>query len=177
MVNLLICGYINIINEKGDICMFRIKADFINQYRMEGNTTIACLKELTDESLSQAVSEKDRTLGEIAWHIVQSIGGFAERAGIRVEGANFDSPMPDSADEIVSAAETVFNNTLAAYDATISDESLIEMVDFYGMDMPRGHLLYSFIAHQAHHRGQMTVLMRQADLKVPGIYGPSRDTE
>ncbi|MCK4657684.1 MAG: hypothetical protein KAT85_11650, partial [candidate division Zixibacteria bacterium] len=26
-----------------------------------------------------------------------------------------------------------------------------------------------------HHRGQMTVLMRQAGLKVPGVYGPSME--
>jgi len=29
--------------------------------------------------------------------------------------------------------------------------------------------------HQTHHRAQMTVLMRQAGLKVPGVYGPSRE--
>jgi len=29
--------------------------------------------------------------------------------------------------------------------------------------------------HQAHHRGQMTVLMRQAGMKVPGVYGPSKE--
>jgi len=27
--------------------------------------------------------------------------------------------------------------------------------------------------HQSHHRGQMTVLMRQAGLRVPYIYGPA----
>ena len=26
-----------------------------------------------------------------------------------------------------------------------------------------------------HHRGQMTILMRQAGLLVPGMYGPSKD--
>jgi uncharacterized damage-inducible protein DinB len=29
--------------------------------------------------------------------------------------------------------------------------------------------------HQCHHRGQMTVLMRQAGQKVPGIYGPAKE--
>ncbi|WP_414049337.1 DinB family protein [Macrococcus animalis] len=157
--------------------MFRIKQDFINQYRMEANTTIACLKELTDESLDQAVSELDRTLGEVAWHVVQSVGGFADKAGIKVDGATFGAPMPETVKDIVEAAETIYNNTLAAYDSSLTDEALIELVDFFGMNMPKGHLLYSMIAHQAHHRGQMTVLMRQADLKVPPIYGPSRDTE
>jgi len=36
-------------------------------------------------------------------------------------------------------------------------------------------VLVSLITHQAHHRGQMTVLMRQAGLKVPGVYGPARE--
>jgi uncharacterized damage-inducible protein DinB len=31
------------------------------------------------------------------------------------------------------------------------------------------------MSHEIHHRGQMTVLMRQAGLKVPGVYGPSRE--
>lgn len=157
--------------------MFRIKQDFINQYRMEANTTIACLKELTDESLDQAVSELDRTLGEIAWHVISSVGGFAERAGLKVEGATFDSAKPETVAEMVNVAEEIYNNTLAAYDASLTDESLIEDVDFFDQNMPKGHLLYSMIAHQAHHRGQMTVLMRQADLRVPPIYGPSRDTQ
>ena len=29
--------------------------------------------------------------------------------------------------------------------------------------------------HQCHHRGQMSVLMRQAGIRVPGIYGPARE--
>jgi uncharacterized damage-inducible protein DinB len=32
-----------------------------------------------------------------------------------------------------------------------------------------------FIRHEVHHRGQMTVLMRQAGLPLHGFYGPSRD--
>ena len=36
-------------------------------------------------------------------------------------------------------------------------------------------MLSALIRHEAHHRGQMTVLMRQAGLTVPGVYGPSRE--
>ena len=45
----------------------------------------------------------------------------------------------------------------------------------YGDKWKRGITLNVLITHQAHHRGQMTVLMRQAGLKVPGVYGPSRE--
>ena len=37
----------------------------------------------------------------------------------------------------------------------------------------KGQALSVLLVHQIHHRGQMTVLMRQAGLKVPGIYGPA----
>ncbi|MCE4955926.1 DinB family protein [Macrococcoides caseolyticum] len=157
--------------------MFRNKQDFLTHYRQEANTTIACLKELTDESLAQAVSELDRTLGEIAWHVVQSVGGFANQAGIQVEGVTFGSPQPETIAEFVEAAETIYENTLTAYETELTDEALKDDVDFFGTHMPKGQLLYAMITHQTHHRGQMTVLMRQADLKVPPIYGPSRDSE
>ena len=45
----------------------------------------------------------------------------------------------------------------------------------YGEKWPRGLSLQVLVVHQAHHRGQMTVLMRQAGLEVPGVYGPSRE--
>ena len=45
--------------------------------------------------------------------------------------------------------------------------------DMYGQKWKRGLTLGILITHQIHHRGQMTVLMRQAELKVPGIYGPA----
>jgi len=31
------------------------------------------------------------------------------------------------------------------------------------------------VNHQAHHRGQMAVLIRQAGLRVPDVYGPARE--
>jgi len=36
-------------------------------------------------------------------------------------------------------------------------------------------VLKVLFTHQIHHRGQMTVLMRQAGLKVPGLYGPAKE--
>ena len=45
----------------------------------------------------------------------------------------------------------------------------------YGMSWKRGTTLSILVNHQAHHRGQMTVLMRQAGLMVPGVYGPAKE--
>lgn len=157
--------------------MYQSKEDFLNAYRQEGNLTLACLKELNDESLEQAVSDKDRTLGDIAWHLTTSVGGFGKLAGLDFEGVQFDSEQPDTAKEIQDAYQQVFENTLKAYEASLTDDNFKEEVDFFGRPMPKNQFVYTFITHQIHHRGQMTVLMRQADLRVPSIYGPSRDAE
>jgi uncharacterized damage-inducible protein DinB len=36
-------------------------------------------------------------------------------------------------------------------------------------------VLTSLVRHQVHHREQMTILMRQAGIVVPGVYGPARE--
>lgn len=43
--------------------------------------------------------------------------------------------------------------------------------------MPRGKLLRILINHQTHHLGQMTVLLRQAGLKVPPVMGPTKEMQ
>lgn len=45
----------------------------------------------------------------------------------------------------------------------------------YGEMWKKGKILAILINHQSHHRAQLTVLMRQAGLKVPGVYGPSKE--
>ena len=56
-----------------------------------------------------------------------------------------------------------------------TDESLLEEKDMYGEQWTVATVLQTLIQHQIHHRGQMTILMRQAGLTVPGMYGPSKD--
>jgi uncharacterized damage-inducible protein DinB len=57
-----------------------------------------------------------------------------------------------------------------------SDADLMEMVHFFGgRTMPRGAALAATIGHQTHHRGQLTVLMREAGLPLVNIYGPTRE--
>ena len=156
--------------------MYTSKQQLVQDVKMLTATTQTCINELTDESLSQAVSEKDRTLGEIAWHITTSVVGFANQAGLKAEGAGFGADMPESAEAMKQAYQENANAVIKQYEA-LTDEDLMKEVDFFGHPMPMGALLSAYTLHEVHHRGQMTVLMRQADLKVPSIYGPSRDAE
>ncbi|MBK8721797.1 MAG: hypothetical protein IPL95_05830 [Saprospiraceae bacterium] len=45
----------------------------------------------------------------------------------------------------------------------------------YGELWTKGNTLAILIRHQAHHRGQLSILMRQNGCKVPGVYGPSKE--
>jgi len=83
-------------------------------------------------------------------------------------------PAMDTAAAIVSAYEhNAKQVTDAAAAGKLSNEQLAEEIPVFGRTMRRGQVLAMMISHQGHHRAQMTVLMRQAGLKVPGVYGPS----
>ena len=55
-----------------------------------------------------------------------------------------------------------------------TDKDLATINDFFGRPMPNSIFLMTLINHQNHHRGQMTVLMRQAGLTVPGCTAPQK---
>jgi uncharacterized damage-inducible protein DinB len=130
---------------------------------------------LTDKSLSQSEADDHRTLGRMAWHIVQTIPDMANRTGLQMEGPSEDTPVPVSADEIKQAYDKAARTLARQINANWNDETLGVVDDLYGQKWKRGATLYVLIKHEIHHRGQMTVLMRQAGLKVPGIYGPSKE--
>jgi uncharacterized damage-inducible protein DinB len=154
--------------------MFRRVADFGKAWEQETESTLKVLGALTDASLGQAVTPADRTLGRLAWHLATTLGEMMERTGLSIGGAAHDAPPPSSAGAIVAAYETAAR-AVASGVAGWSDATLEVEDEMYGERWPRGITLQALVAHQAHHRGQMTVLMRQAGLRVPGVYGPSRE--
>ena len=147
--------------------------DFLNDWEYEREATLKMLTNLTDESLNQRVTQQGRSLGFLAWHITISIGEMMARTGLKVDAPDENSDAPSSALEI----KTTYNAASASLEEEIKcnwkDETLSIEDDMYGQKWKRGVTLGILITHQTHHRGQMTVLMRQAGLKVPGIYGPS----
>lgn len=155
--------------------MYTSISHFINEWNQEAASTQKVLDTLTDESLQQRVSQEDRTLGEIAWHIVASTPGMLMEFGVTVKSMLNEADLPNSAREITETFRSVSAETSAAISEQWTDQSLSEMKNVFGMDLPRAVMLNMLNKHIIHHRGQMTVLMRQAGLKVPGVYGPSRE--
>jgi len=48
-------------------------------------------------------------------------------------------------------------------------------VNVFGRTLTKAVTLSLLVKHIIHHRGQMTVLLRQAGVRVPGLYGPARE--
>jgi uncharacterized damage-inducible protein DinB len=155
--------------------MFRRIADFQTTWSQERENTLKILRALTDASLSQAVTRDDRTLGRMAWHVATSIGEMANRTGLAIGGPRLDAPVPSSAAGIVAGYDAASRSLADEVASKWTDAALEVQDDMYGEKWPRGLTLQALVSHQTHHRAQMTVLMRQAGLKVPGVYGPARE--
>ncbi|MDQ0199991.1 DinB family protein [Neobacillus ginsengisoli] len=155
--------------------MFQTLDDFFKLWNFEVDATQKILNQLTDESLSQEVTPQNWTLGRIAWHTVAAIGVVASRTDLAFDSPNQDYPVPTSAKFISDSYQQSSNALSQAVKNQWADKSLREEQDIFGQKMSKGDILLFLIQHQIHHRGQMTILMRQAGLTVPGLYGPSKE--
>lgn len=155
--------------------MFRTIDDFLRGWERETEATARVFAALTDESLRQTVYPGGRSLGRIAWHIVQTLPEMGNRTGLAIQGPGEADPLPTTAEEIAAQFRTAAESVGREVREKWGDEDLRVEDDLYGQRWARGLTLTALLSHQTHHRGQMTVLMRQAGLKVPGVYGPSRE--
>ena len=147
--------------------------EFLDDWKYESEMTTKTFEELTDASLLQKVTPVGRSLGKIAWHITCTVSEMMSAAGLSFETIVDEKNIPTRAEDILDTYNSVNANFNAKLSNTWSDNSLSEAIPMYGETWLKSKVLSVLMMHQTHHRGQMTVLMRQAGLKVPGVYGPS----
>lgn len=154
--------------------MFTKTSDFLTEWKQETAITQRLLDALTDESLKQEVAPGYRTLGQLAWHITWSFS-YLKDLGLNVSKPAGEETAPESAAFIASEYFRLSAELLQAVESEWPDEVLGQTVNLFGQDWHLGKTLRFVIQHEVHHRGQLTNLMRQAGLSVPGVYGPTRD--
>ncbi|MBT8403764.1 MAG: DinB family protein [Gemmatimonadetes bacterium] len=96
------------------------------------------------------------------------------------EMQNWKPPTADTAGEVLQLLEQNGAQVRGIL-GSMSDEDLetswtMRMGEQIYSSDPR-HFAFArwVLAHQAHHRGQLTVYLRLRDVPVPGIFGPSAD--
>ena len=155
--------------------MFRTIRDFLGTWAYETEATVKVFSQLSDASLHQKVTPDGRSLGRLAWHIIQTLPEMGGRTGLAIDGPGETEPVPHDAEAMARQFLETAKSLEGAVKAGWTDADLDVEDDMYGEMWTRGKSLSALVNHQIHHRGQMTVLMRQAGLPVPGVYGPSRE--
>ena len=155
--------------------MYHKISDFISDWNYESETTLKLFNNLTNEVLNKKFNENVRTAGRLAWHITVTIGEMIQRTGLSLDSVDDKAPVPLTAKEIYDEYKMVSDNMIEAVKKNWTDTSLEEEVDMYGEMWKNGKTLSSLVKHQAHHRGELIVVMRLAGLKVVGPYGPSKE--
>jgi uncharacterized damage-inducible protein DinB len=145
---------------------------FIEDWKKESDSTIKLFENLNDDSLGKKFFDRVRTPGFLAWHITASIGEMLETAGYRIGITKHHDMAPATVKEIINVYIDSTEKLIKEV-ANWSNEELDEEVNMYGEMWTKAQVLTALVKHQIHHRGQLTVIMRMAGLKVPGMYGPS----
>ncbi|OAB40451.1 DinB family protein [Paenibacillus antarcticus] len=154
--------------------MYRKVEDFILDWNESVAGTVSVFNAMSDNKLDQAIVEGHSTLGWLAWHLTNAPVFLSKFAGLEIPPVGNPAEVPTSVKIIVDAYETMDKDLSNAIN-NLSDEALLEEVAAFGTTTTRSQILRKVVDHQTHHRGQMTVLLRQAGLPVPGVMGPTRE--
>ena len=152
--------------------MYTNLANFLNEWKYESEGTLKLFGMLTDEMLNTKLHERVRTAGFLAWHITHTVKEMMEKAGLSIEGKNQQDFNNETVKEICDAYQQS-SASLVKELAQWSDEDLLIETEMYGEKWKRGVTLGILIKHQAHHRGQLEIIMRMCNLKVSCVYGPA----
>ena len=155
--------------------MYTSTREFVEDWTRESAISLKVERVLTDPSLQQKTDPEGRTLGTIAWHMVVMIGLTGSAMGLVIDAPQRGTEPPGSAVLIADAYEKAARSMSEQAAAHLTDAQLPSEISYFGRTLPTARILDSLVRHQIHHRAQMTVLLRQAGLVPPGVYGPSRE--
>lgn len=151
------------------------------EFDAEMATTRRLLERVPADRLDWKPHPKSRSLGELATHLAE-----IPRFGIRIEKESFQigsekAPAMKTAGEFTAR----FDENVAAGRAAILRTSDAAMELEFPVLRPDGQVFFSLkrrsilrralLNHLIHHRGQLSVYLRELDVPLPGIYGPTAD--
>jgi uncharacterized damage-inducible protein DinB len=159
--------------------MYSRLEDFIETWQAETAATMRTFGAIPDAKADQVVVEGHRTLRRMAWHLVECLIEMPSHCGIQVNGRkmvknNAICDPPATMAEVKAAYERACASLLKGLKAW-TDETLQAEDEMYGTRFKRGATFTMLLGHEIHHRGEMVVLMRQAGLVPPSIYGPTKE--
>ena len=153
----------------------------IQELEQESQTTRRVLERVPNDRLGWKPHDKSMSLGQLALHVATTPGGVSDM--VRQSSMSipeFVQPAASSTAQLIPALEQSVahakENLRAIGDAGLSGTFRIVAGDKEVMAMPVGAVLrFIMLNHWYHHRGQLSVYLRELNVPVPSIYGPSAD--
>lgn len=157
-------------------------ASMLQEFAQEAATTRRVLERVPDDRMDWRPHPRSRMLGELAMHIALVPGAIASLATSPDPAVMTGSgdPMAGSTAELLAAHDesvATVNRLLEG----MSDAKAGEMLRVMAGDrevfvLPRIAIMRTvMLNHWYHHRGQLSVYLRELDIPLPSIYGPTAD--
>lgn len=158
-------------------------ATLVAELDQEAQATRQVLERVPTDKLDWRPHAKSMTLGQLALHVAQVPGTFAEiLAGDQVDFATVDFGAPASGDprnllKVLEDSVCGARRWLSQLDDTHAGalyRARAGRRDLFAV--PRHVLVRSLMFnHWYHHRGQLTVYLRLLGVPLPPLYGPTAD--
>jgi uncharacterized damage-inducible protein DinB len=158
-----------------------VAESFLPEFDAEIAATRRLVERLPADRLAWKPHPKSKSLGELATHLVEQ-----PRWGVRFGGESF-MVGSEKAPAMKTSAEFVarLDENAAAARSAIARKTDAEMAEEFRVLKPDGEVFFRLsrrelvrrilLNHMIHHRGQLTVYMRQNEVPLPPIYGPTAD--
>ena len=153
----------------------------LQELEQEAQTTRRVLERVPDAHLDWRPHPKSYSLGQLALHVAQIPGAVATLAMqspatppefVQERAARSADLLP----ALHASVETAKSTLALVSDAAMQETWRLVAGNRELMAMPRAAFLRAvMLNHWYHHRGQLVVYLRQLNVPIPSVYGPSAD--
>ncbi|HVQ65766.1 MAG TPA: DinB family protein [Terriglobia bacterium] len=154
----------------------------LQELEQEAQTTRRVLERVPEDRLAWKPHDKSMSLGQLALHVATTPGfvaEFSQQSPFQITkftqqpSATSSAELMRALDESIGKARKILRGM---DDAALAKTWRVVDGDREMMAMPVGAVMRTIMLnHWYHHRGQLSVYLRQVGALVPSIYGPSAD--
>ena len=154
-------------------------AFFRERHRVESITTAKVLGSMTPDMMAFRPHVNSSTFGSVAWTIVRCLSVCNQLTSSEV--AEVSREPPPAIGDLVRffdlSAQQLGNALHGVSQTDRSEVRTVKAGEQILLEQPMGQILWLFHVDSIHHRGQLSIYLRQFGAKVPSIYGPSGDSQ
>ncbi len=161
-----------------------ISEAMLAELNQEAANTRKMLEVVPGDKFGWQPHEKSMTLGRLTGHIAEIPGWAPMMAGkdeLDFAQSDFTPVQPETVEALLESHDqsvAAFNDALKdCDDATLMKSWTMKNGDQVYLQMPCAVAMRGFILnHIVHHRGQLSVYLRELEVPLPQVYGPTADS-